>query len=82
MHKNITTIEEHENYDDSQLSQELKDLAEQELRENKFIRDYALTAMREWIATNSRICSARQGLIFFFQKKKKTGLIIFVFFFM
>lgn len=50
------------------LSNELKSLAENELRETCATRDFALKAIREWIETNPRIASARLGkiIIFFF----------------
>lgn len=48
------------------LSDELKCLAEIELRETSATRDYALKALREWIETNPRIASARLGKKFCF----------------
>lgn len=46
------------------LSNELKEIAETELRETKSNRDHALKAMRDWIATNPRINTARLGNLF------------------
>lgn len=43
------------------LSNELKTLAETELRETCATRDFALKALRDWIETNPRIASARMG---------------------
>lgn len=44
------------------LSNELKELSEQELRETSNIRDHSLKSLREWIATNPRITSIRLGI--------------------
>lgn len=46
------------------LTNELKEIAEAELRETKSNRDHALKAMRDWIATNPRINTARLGNLF------------------
>lgn len=43
------------------LSNELKVLAETELRETCATRDFALKALRDWIETNPRIAAARMG---------------------
>lgn len=43
------------------LSNELKLLAETELRETCATRDFALKALRDWIEANPRIASARMG---------------------
>lgn len=43
------------------LSDELKEMAENELRETSSNRDHALKAMREWIMTNPRISNIRLG---------------------
>lgn len=44
-----------------ELGDALKELAEKELRETAATRDFALTALREWIEANPRIASARLG---------------------
>lgn len=43
------------------LSDELKQMAENELRETPATRDFALKALRDWIETNPRIASVRMG---------------------
>lgn len=43
------------------LKDELKVLAENELRETNATRSFALTALREWIESNPRIAAARLG---------------------
>lgn len=43
------------------LKDELKVLAENELRETNTTRSFALTALREWIESNPRIAAARLG---------------------
>lgn len=43
------------------LSDELKVLAETELRETCATRDFALKALRDWIESNPRILAARIG---------------------
>lgn len=43
------------------LSDELKTIAESELRETSATRDFALNALREWIETNPRITAIRLG---------------------
>lgn len=43
------------------LSNELKMLAETELRETCATRDFALKALRDWIESNPRIAAARMG---------------------
>lgn len=49
-----------------ELGDALKELAEKELRETAATRDFALTALREWIEANPRIASARLGECTFF----------------
>lgn len=44
-----------------QLSDDLKKLAEVELRETAATRDFALKALRDWIESNPRIAAARLG---------------------
>lgn len=44
-----------------ELGNELQALVETELRETSATRDFALTALREWIQSNSRIAAARLG---------------------
>lgn len=58
MSKSISVVD---NYDDSKLTEELRSLAEAELRETKETRDYAITAIREMIQQNPRIEKARMG---------------------
>lgn len=43
------------------LGNELKLLAESELRETCATRDFALKALRDWIESNPRIAAARLG---------------------
>lgn len=43
------------------LGNELKSLAETELRETCATRDFALKALRDWIESNPRIAAARLG---------------------
>lgn len=43
------------------LSDDLKVMAENELRETAATRDFALNALREWIETNPRIAASRLG---------------------
>lgn len=43
------------------LSDDLKEMAENELRETAATRDFALKALREWIESNPRIVAARLG---------------------
>lgn len=43
------------------LSNELKVLAETELRETCATRDFALKALRDWIESNPRIAFSRMG---------------------
>lgn len=43
------------------LSDELKVLAETELRETCATRDFALQALRDWIEANPRIAASRMG---------------------
>lgn len=43
------------------LGNELKLLAETELRETCATRDFALKALRDWIEANPRIASSRMG---------------------
>lgn len=57
MSKGITPADDYQ----FTLSTELEEIAESELRETKSSRDHALKAMREWIATNPRINTARLG---------------------
>lgn len=57
MFKGITEADAYE----CRLSDELKCLAEKELRETSATRDFALKALREWIEANPRIASARLG---------------------
>lgn len=57
MKKSTTFIDNYE----FTLSNELKILAETELRETCATRDFALKALRDWIETNPRIVSARMG---------------------
>lgn len=57
MSKGITDADKYE----FKLGNELKRVAEIELRETKSARDFALNAMREWIKTNPRIVAVRMG---------------------
>lgn len=57
MAKGITDADKYE----FKLGNELKRVAEIELRETKLARDFALNAMREWIKTNPRIVAVRLG---------------------
>ena len=57
MTKSVTPIDSY----DVLLSEELRKLAEKELRETKSTRDNAIRALREWIQKNERIISIRQG---------------------
>lgn len=43
------------------LTDDLKVMAENELRETAATRDFALNALREWIESNPRIAAARLG---------------------
>lgn len=44
-----------------QLDDELKQMAETELRETCATRDFAMKALRDWIESNPRIAAARLG---------------------
>lgn len=57
MSKGITSIDDYV----FTLSNELKELAENELRETSSSRDHALKAMRDWIMSNPRISNIRLG---------------------
>lgn len=57
MSKGITDADEYV----FKLSDDLKSLAEQELRETAATRDFALKALRDWIESNPRIAAARLG---------------------
>lgn len=57
MSKGITDADKYE----FMLGNELKRVAEIELRETSSARDFALNAMREWIKTNPRIVAVRLG---------------------
>lgn len=57
MQKATTVVDNYEFH----LSDELKALAEMELRETCATRDFALKALRDWIEANPRIASARMG---------------------
>lgn len=57
-----TTVADHYEF---RLSDELKSLAEIELRESHATRDFALRALREWIEANPRIAAARLGKLIF-----------------
>lgn len=57
MTKAITTSENYEFC----LSDELKIMAETELRETSATRDFALQALRDWIEANPRIAASRMG---------------------
>lgn len=57
MTKAITTSENYE----FRLSDELKVMAETELRETCATRDFALQALRDWIDANPRIAASRMG---------------------
>jgi hypothetical protein len=46
------------------LSDELKEIAEKELRETEVIRNHGITAMRDWILTNPRIEKCRMDAKF------------------
>lgn len=48
-------------YYEFRLSDELKTLAETELRETAATRNFALKALREWIQSNPRIAASRLG---------------------
>lgn len=43
------------------LSDDLKELAKNELRETCATRDFALKALRDWIESNPRIAASRMG---------------------
>lgn len=62
-----------------ELSDELKALAETELRETSATRDFALTALREWIESNPRIAAARLGKFewttFFFSREHIRSIV-------
>lgn len=57
MSKGTTVADDYE----FRLSDELKSLAETELRESCATRDFALKSLREWIESNPRIAAARLG---------------------
>lgn len=57
MSKGITDVD---NYT-FKLSDELKAVAETELRETKSAREFGLKALRDWIKTNPRIIAVRLG---------------------
>lgn len=57
MSKGITPIDDYV----FTLSNELKEIAENELRETTASRDHALKAMRDWIMANPRISNIRLG---------------------
>lgn len=59
MAKAITKSDDYE----FSLSDELKVMAETELRETVATRDFALQALREWIEANPRIAASRMGKI-------------------
>lgn len=59
------------------LSDELKILAETELRESCATRDFALQALRDWIESNPRIAAARMGTV---EEKKNYIFPLFSFF--
>lgn len=69
MSKGITSIDDYV----FTLSNELKELAENELRETSSTRDHALKAMRDWIMSNPRISNIRLGRCkeVFFQRLRK-----------
>lgn len=69
MSKGITPIDDYV----FTLSDELKEMAENELRETSSTRDHALKAMREWIMSNPRISNIRLDsnfLLRFLRSKK------------
>lgn len=57
MAKGITAVDKYE----FKLGDELKTVAETELRETPASRDFALNAIREWIRANPRIIAVRLG---------------------
>lgn len=57
MTKAITKCDDYE----FRLNDELKAMAERELRETCATRDFALQALRDWIESNPRIASSRMG---------------------
>lgn len=57
MSKGITEIDTYE----FKLGEDLRAIAETELRETASARDFALNALREWIKMNPRIISVRLG---------------------
>lgn len=57
MTKAITKSDDYE----FSLSDELKEMAENELRETVATRDFALQALRGWIEANPRIEASRMG---------------------
>lgn len=67
--KSITNVDKYE----CTLSDELKEIAEKELRETPEIREHALLSLREWAVKNPRISTLRldsQFLLRFLRFKK------------
>lgn len=62
MSKSTTEIDNYK----FRLGEELKQVAETELRETCATRDFALKSLREWIDANPRIIAARMGILIHF----------------
>lgn len=71
MSKGITDVDNYK----FKLSDELKAVAETELRETKSARDFGLKALRDWIKTNPRIIAVRLGKNRAKKKMKSDGSI-------
>lgn len=59
MAKGITAVDKYE----FKLGDELKTVAETELRETPSAREFGLNALREWINANPRIIAVRLGKV-------------------
>lgn len=55
------------------LSNDLKEISENELRETNATRTFALNALREWLESNQRISAVRMGKQPKNEKKNVTG---------